>query len=108
MQTIVQIICNDKISRSLRAEIGADVKHLEKHLLHVVTQKKKGRSGGWTKVHGIGKPGALNIEWDARINVLLARVVTRGTDSSVVIGRFVSYMLNRYKKKIVSIAVLPG
>lgn len=108
MQTIVQIICNDKISKSLRAKIGVDVKHLEQHQLRVINQKKKGRSGGWTKVRGKRVPGTLNIEWDARIKVLLARVMSKGTDPSEVIGRFVSYMLDQHGKYIVSVTVLPG
>ena len=77
MQILIQVVCSK--GRSLRQEIVKDGK-LDKYGLSVSEEKRPGRPHGWAKVHSTGydRHGAINIEWDAKTNVLLCRVVTRG------------------------------
>ena len=90
MQILVQVVCTR--GTSLRDAISKNPR-LDKHLLRVSEQKRSGRSRGWTKVHSTepDRRGAINLEWDANTNLLLARVITRGQGKpSLIIGDFVS------------------
>jgi hypothetical protein len=107
MQILVQVICSR--GPSLRDAI-AKYPRLGKHLLKVSEQKRPDRARGWTKVHSTepDRHGAINIEWDADTNILLARVVTRGKGRpNLIIGDFVDFLLSRYRHRIQAINIIP-
>jgi len=65
---------------------------------------------GWTKVHSTepDRRGAINLEWDANTNLLLARVITRGQGKpSLIIGDFVHLLMSKYRKRIQAINIIP-
>jgi len=52
--------------------------------------------------------GAINLEWDANTNLLLARVITRGQGKpSLIIGDFVHLLMSKYRKRIQAINIIP-
>jgi hypothetical protein len=107
MQILVQAICSR--GPSLRDAIAKHPR-LESHLLKVTQQKRPDRSRGWTKVHSTEKDrhGAINIEWDADTNILLARVITRGKGKpNLIIGDFVDFLLRRFSRRIQAINIIP-
>lgn len=106
MQTFIQVLTS--FSESLREKIVNDPR-LENYELKVSEKKKMGRNQGWAKIHSreAGVQGAINIEWDAQLKILYCRVITKGTsDPSQIIGKFISYLLSRYKKKVQAINIL--
>jgi hypothetical protein len=108
MQTVLQVSCNPKRGQSLRQRIVNDAS-IRDHGLYVQTRKVLGRNPGWAKVRSDeGHFGAINIEWDASTNSLLARVVTRRPlPAAALIGRFVEYLLARHASRIRAITLLP-
>jgi hypothetical protein len=57
----------------------------------------------------IGRRGSINIQWNAATKVLSSRVVNRGAGKpNLIIGDFVDYLLQRHRRRIRLIAVLPG
>ena len=107
MQVLVQVVCSR--GPSLRQAIAADEK-LSTFDLCVTEQKRPGRSHGWAKVHSSleDRRGAINIEWDAKTQVLLCRVVTRGSGKpNLIIGDFVDYLLRRFARRIEAINIIP-
>jgi hypothetical protein len=107
MQILIQVVCSK--GRSLRQEIVKDGK-LDKYGLSVSEEKRPGRPHGWAKVHSTGydRHGAINIEWDAKTNVLLCRVVTRGAGKpNQIIGDFVDYLLRKFPRRVMAINIIP-
>lgn len=105
MQTLVQVVCTR--GPSLREAIGND-RNLKKFGLVLTEHHRHGRPHGWAKVHSIGRRGAINIEWDGDTNILLCRVITRGTSKpNLIIGDFVDYLLRRFQKRIEAINIIP-
>jgi hypothetical protein len=108
MQTVIQVVC--KKGTSVRDAIVNDP-HLMRFGLVVERQHQPGRSHGWAKLHSL-KPegrGAINIEWNPRTRMLLCRVVNRGgAKPSPVGGQFINYLLERRRRRIHSIVVLPN
>ena len=107
MQAQVLVACN--AGPSLREKIGAD-RTIEKHGLTVTQQRKVGRKNGWTKVyaHPYNAYGAVNLHWDPHSALLICRVVTRkGNKPGPLVGRFVGYLLTKYRAQIQSITVVP-
>lgn len=107
MQILIQVICSK--SRSLRQEIVKDRK-LDKYGLSVSEEKRQGRLPGWSKIHSTlpDRDGAINIEWDAKTNVLFCRVITRGSGKpNLIIGDFVDYLLRRFTLRIKTINIIP-
>lgn len=107
MQTLVQVICTKGVS--LRDKIS-NHKQLEDLYLNVSERKRHDRSSGWTKVHSTlpDRDGAINIEWDADIRILICRVVTRGKGQpDLIIGDFVGFLLRNFKKRIEAINIIP-
>jgi hypothetical protein len=107
MQILVQVVCTR--GPSLRDAIAKNAR-LDRHLLRVSEQKRSGRSRGWTKVHSTepDRRGAINLEWDANTNLLLARVITRGQGKpSLIIGDFVHLLMSKYRKRIQAINIIP-
>jgi hypothetical protein len=101
MQSVIQVTCYR--GGSLREALANDT-HLEKYNLTVLRQKTPGRSPGWAKLHSTDPdiPGAINLEWDPATKILLARIVTKGSNTADrITGDF-----NR--KKIRSILILPA
>lgn len=98
MQTAIQVICRS--GPSLRTLIADRARNSEAWL---VAERSVGRNPGWMKVKSTerGVWGALNISWDAETRTLNCRVVNRryGTPHAIV-GRFVDFLLEHYKKRI--------
>ena len=108
MQTLVQVICTPGLS--VRDAIANDTK-LEAHHFEVVLERKAGRSPGWTKLRSRaeGRRGSINIQWNAATKVLSCRVVNKGAGKpNVKIGDVVDYMLQRHRRRVKLITVLPG
>jgi hypothetical protein len=106
MQTVVLAICVK--GKSLREAIASD-KKLVAYDLEVSTEKKSGRSPGWTKVvsKDPSRNGAINIEWNGATSVLECRVVNRGKGRpNRIVGDFVDYLLFRHAKRIRVVSVV--
>lgn len=106
VQVLVQAICCR--GTSVRDAIVKDAA-LRDFALQVTEQKRQDRKNGWAKVHSTDKSiiGVINISWDSKTQVLLARVVTRGDGNpSNIIGSFVSFLLTRLPSRVQSISIL--
>ena len=107
MQTLVQVICTP--GASVRDAIANDAK-LDAHDFEVLFERKAGRSPGWTKLRsrGEGRRGTINIQWNGATKVLSCRVVNKGSGKpNLIIGDFVDYLLQRHRRRIKLITVLP-
>ena len=107
MQTLIQVICSP--GPSLREKIAKDAR-LGTYLLRVSEEKRNDRSLGWAKVHSTERDrrGAINLQWLANTNILLARVVTRsGNKPNMIVGDFVDYLIARHKNRIEAINIIP-
>jgi hypothetical protein len=107
MQILIQVVCSK--GRSLRQGIVKD-RTLDKYGLSVSEEKRPGRPHGWAKVHSTShdRHGAINIEWDAKTNVLLCRVITKGAGKpNLIIGDFVDYLLRKFARRIIAINIIP-
>ena len=107
MQILIQVVC--KKGQSLREKIVKD-KKLADHSLKVSEERRNDRARGWAKIHGAtqDRRGAINVQWLADTNILLARVVTRsGNKPNLIIGDFVDYLLAHHKGRIEAINVIP-
>ena len=108
MQTLVQVICSP--GPSIRDAIANDAK-LEAHYFEVVRERKPGRSPGWTKLKSRAEKrrGSINLQWSATTKVLLCRVVNKGAGKpNLIVGDFVDYLLQRHRRRIKIINVVPG
>lgn len=107
MQTLIQVICGK--GSSLRDKISKDTR-LAKVGLVVSETRRMDRRGGWTKIHIESNDGygAINIQWIPSSSMLLCRVVTRGGDPGEITGRFVWYLVSRFRGRIQTILVVPG
>lgn len=107
MQTLVQVICTK--GTSLRDKIS-NHSRLEDSCLKVTERKWNARSRGWTKIHSTlpDRDGAINIEWDADICLLVCRVVTkRKGQPNLIIADFVDFLLSNFKTRIEAINIIP-
>ncbi len=108
MQTIVQVICTPGIS--LRDAIGTDPR-IGEFQLQVTKQQTAGRSPGWSKLHSSAeppRPGAVNIEWNARASILTCRVVTRSArHPSPIVGDLINYLAIRFTARVRTISIIP-
>ena len=106
MQIIILVACYG--GPSLRDTIAKDPK-IADYDLQVSEQKRQGRPGGWTKVHGTQcQYGAINIQWDPATCVLSCRVVTRKPGKpNAIIGSFIAYLVARHRRRIYAINVYP-
>ena len=107
MQVLVQVYCTN--GPSLRERIANDARIEKRFGLRIEKEHHPGRSPGWLKIHSArDKPGAVNVEWYGRANVLTARVVTRGrAGPSSIIGDFIEYLLARHRSRIRHISIVP-
>jgi hypothetical protein len=104
MQTVLQVVCTR--GRSLRETIANDGRLADFGLL-VTKEKQALRYPGWMKLIGNeGQRGAINVAWDADTQMLSCRVITRGGNPGRIIGDLVCYLLNRHKRRVLSIQVL--
>lgn len=102
----IQLQAFGRTSVSLRKRIADDLSSRGHDVLYVHAFKDPGRSSGWAKIKGQGLPGAINIEWDASANMLLARAITgKGNRPHALLGVFLEYLIERHGKKIVSINI---
>lgn len=107
MQTIVQIICTK--GNSLRDAIANDAK-LDSYSFTVLSEKKHGRSPGWTSVRSTDKEhrGTIKIQWNAGTQFLICRVINKGAGRpDQIIGAFIGYILERHRKRLKLITILP-
>ena len=107
MQTLVQVICSP--GTSLRDAIANDAK-LYGYGFEIVRERKAGRSPGWTKLRSWvkGRCGSLNIQWSSATKILTCRVINKGSGKpNLVIGDFVNYLLQRHRRRIRHVVVLP-
>ncbi len=107
MQTLLQVVCTK--GPGLREAIVNDPKLAD---FGLVTQKKQqpGRRHGWAKIlsNEADRRGALNIEWDADTCMLLCRVVNRGAGRPHrVLGDFVDFLFQRFRRRIAAINIIP-
>lgn len=102
MQVVISVLCTS--GPSLRQAIGDD-RRLSKFLLRLDKKQTPGREPGWLKLHSAQhRRGAINVEWDSHVNILTARVITRGTTrASAIIGDFITYLLSRHASRIKAI-----
>ena len=108
VQTLVQVICT--LGPSVRDAIANDAK-LDKYYFEVVLERKSGRFPGWTKLRSraLGRRGSINIQWNGATKVLSCRVVNKGPGKpNLIIGDFVNYLLQRHRRRVKLITVLPG
>lgn len=107
MQILIQVICRK--GPSLREKVVKDAR-LSRHSLKVTEERRSDRPRGWAKIHSTepDRRGAINVQWLADTNILLARIVTRsGNKPNLIIGDFVDYLLARHKSRIEAINVIP-
>jgi hypothetical protein len=101
MQILIHVLCSR--GPSVREGIANDVK-LERHGLRVIREKQPGRAPGWMKLESAEMVrGVLNVEWDTPSSVLSARVITRGSAPSPIVGDFINYLLSRHRKRVKAI-----
>lgn len=101
MQILIHVLCSR--GPSVRERIANDMK-LERHGLRVIREKQPGRAPGWMKLESTQLVrGVLNVEWDTPASVLSARVITRGTTPSPIVGKFINYLLGRHRKRVKAI-----
>ena len=94
----------------MRDAIANDSK-LTAHNFEVLLERKAGRSPGWTKLksRAEGRRGTINIQWNAATKVLSCRVVNKGPGKpNLIIGDLVDYLLQRHRRRIRLVTVLPG
>jgi len=107
MQVLVQVVCSR--GPSVRDAISKD-RGLKGGNLKVAEQKRPGRPRGWAKIHSTlpDRRGPINIEWDSDTSILLCRVVNRGKGRpNLIIGDFVDYLLQRFRRRIQAINIIP-
>jgi hypothetical protein len=104
MQTSIQVF--SKGTKSLRDKIVNDSR-LADFGLTVSEEKRATRSPGWSKIHMENAAGAINLEWHAASQTLICRIVTRKSNPYQIAGTFISFLLARFSKQIVSIRVCP-
>jgi hypothetical protein len=93
----------------VRDAIANDPK-LNAHDFDVLLEQKAGRAPGWTKLRSRakGRRGSINIQWSAATKVLSCRVVNKGPGKpNLIIGDFVDYLLQRHRRRVKLITVLP-
>jgi hypothetical protein len=105
----VQIIIACSRGPSLRRAISSDTSLEAKYGLTVTEQQRAGRQHGWAKVysHPYDTYGAIN-HWDSHAGLLVGRVVTRNRNKpGPLIGKFVGYLMTKYRSRINSITIVP-
>jgi hypothetical protein len=107
MQTLIQVAC--KKGGSLRDAIVND-QRLDRFHLVASEKKRPTRPRGWAKIHGTADDGygAINIEWVAASNILLCRVVTRGSNPGPISGYFLQYLLSCHRRRIQAMHIVPA
>lgn len=107
MQTLLHIFCTPGLS--VRDAIANDPK-LSAHHFEILLERKPGRSPGWTKMKSQveDRRGSINVQWNAATKVLSCRVVNKGSGKpNLIIGDFVDYLLQRHRRRIKLITLLP-
>ena len=75
----------------------------------MIREKQPGRAPGWMKLESAEMVrGVLNVVWDTPSSVLTARVITRGTTPSPIVGKFINYMLGRHRRRVKAIITTQG
>src|SRR5262245_614322 len=100
MQIVATIHGKSSYPQSLREIIIKDLKDWD-YQLAIEVEKRPGRSNGWAKVKAEGLPGVINISWDGPAKLLVARAIAKqGNAPNELLGRFLSYLLERRRKRI--------
>jgi L-fucose isomerase-like protein len=107
MQVVFHVTARPTLRESLRELIIADLQKWE-YLLEVESEKKVGRRGGWAKIKAKDVPGVINITWHAGSKTLIARAIAKqGNTPSLLVGRFVGYLLECRRRDVRSVTVHP-
>jgi hypothetical protein len=105
MQIVLDVMAKATLKESLRELIIADLQKWEYHL-DVISEKKSGRSTGWAKLKAKDLMGVLNLSWHANSKTLIVRAVAKqGHQPGDLVGRFVSYLLDRRRKDITGVII---
>ncbi|MGA7724341.1 MAG: hypothetical protein WCA95_03610 [Opitutaceae bacterium] len=104
MQTLVTVVAKPGVS--LRDVIVNDPK-LSDFDLYVESKKDPQRSHGWAKLYSPTAYGAINVQWLGNSNLLLCRVVTKGssTKSATIIGHLTEYLLTRQHRRLLQLHI---
>lgn len=107
MQVVLHVVAKPKLTGSLRQLVIADLQKWE-YELEVEYEKKVGRERGWTKIKAKDLHGVINISWHGGSKTLIARVIAkRGNTPHALVGRFLSYLLERRGRAVRTITILP-
>lgn len=105
----VQMQAFTKKSGSLRKAITQDLESHDHQYLHIMEGRTAERSPGWTKIGAKGCRGVINIEWDGSQRMLTARAIAeKGNYPHELLGIFVAYLVEKYRKRIAAINIQLG
>lgn len=108
MQVVLHVLAKPSLRKSLREAIIADLEKWD-YGLDVTSEKKRGRTNGWAKIKAscdVPCCGAINIQWDNISKTLVGRAISkRGNLPNELLGRFVSYLIEKRRKDISSLTI---
>src|SRR4051794_31647494 len=108
MQEVFQVAVRPTLRESLRELIIADLEKWE-YYLELDSEKKVGRRGGWAKIKAKDIPGVINITWHAPSKTLIARAIAKKENTpNELLARFLGYLLDRRRRDIRAITILPA
>ena len=91
---------------SLRRIIGDDLYDHPHEVLYVQEFKNPQRAQGWAKIKGKGLAGAINLEWDGKSHMLVARAIAeKGNTPYELLGIFLAYLMERHGRRVASINI---
>lgn len=100
MQIVLDVMARSTLKSSLRELIIKDLNEWD-YNLEVVSERRTGRRLGWAKVKASDLLGVLNLTWHSNSKTLIVRAVAKqGNNPGDLVGRFVSYLLDRRRKEI--------
>jgi hypothetical protein len=107
VQTLVQVICTPGLS--VRDAIANDPK-LDAHQFEIVLERKAGRAPGWTTLRSRARVVAVPSTFNGapQPSPVLPRRNKGSGRPNLIIGDFVDYLLQRHRRRVKVITVLPG
>ena len=107
MQIQMQAFCKKR--GSLRQFITRDLHLVDHEKLYVTQFKAFDRPSGWAKLKARGVRGVINIKWDGSLKMLTARAIAeKGNYPHELLGIFVAYLVENYRKQITGINIQLG
>lgn len=105
----IQMQAFSRKSGSLRRAITKDLDANHHRELYVKKGKITDRSPGWAKIEARDTRGVINIEWDGSQRMLTARAIAeKGNYPHELLGIFVAYLVQKYRKEIAAINIQLG